>query len=45
MDLKELQYEGVKWIQLVKCRGGERALVSIAMDFRGSIKYGIFLSS
>jgi hypothetical protein len=45
MDLKELEYEAVNWIQMVKGRDEQRALVSIAIDFRGSIKYGIFLSS
>jgi len=44
MGLKELKYEAVNWIQMVKIRDGQRALVSIAMDFRGSIKYGIFLT-
>jgi len=45
MDLKELEYEAVNCIQMVKSRDGQRALVSIEIDFRVSIKYGIFLSS
>jgi hypothetical protein len=45
MDLREIGWDGVDWIQLPQDRDQWRALMDTVMNLRGSLKMlGIFLS-
>jgi hypothetical protein len=43
--LRDIGWGGMDWIDLAQERDQCRALVNTVMNVRGSIKYGMFLSS
>jgi hypothetical protein len=45
MDLREIGWDGMDWIDLAQDREQRRALVNTAMNFRISYNAGKFLSS
>jgi hypothetical protein len=45
MDLREMGWDGVAWIDLAQDRDQQRALVNVVMNPRVPFNIGMFLSS